>query len=154
MTIVREMLVEDLDQVMEIEKELFSVPWTKEGYFTYLMKSDSLFLVAEEKGEILGYCGVILVLDEGDITNVAVKPSRQRQGIGGLLVNSLILLTRERGIHTLHLEVREGNDRAIRLYERMGFVQDGLRKNYYTAPVENGILMSRTENSGTGGMKC
>lgn len=140
--VVREMLPEDLEQVMQIEEELFSVPWTKEGFFTYLMKSEALFLVAEEKGEILGYCGILMVLDEGDITNVAVKPSRQREGIGKLLLESLFLLTGERGITTIHLEVRESNDRAIRLYQRMGFVQDGLRKNYYTKPLENAILMT------------
>lgn len=145
MIVVREMLTEDLEQVMEIENALFSVPWTKEGFFTYLIKSDALFLVAEEKGEILGYCGVLMVLDEGDITNVAVKASRQGEGIGGLLVNSLILLVRERGVTTLHLEVRESNARAIRLYERAGFVRDGVRKNYYTEPLEHAVLMSREE---------
>ena len=72
--ILREMLVDDLDQVMKIENELFSPPWTKEGFFTYLTRKDAMFLVVEEKGEILAYCGLIMVLDEGDITNVAVRP--------------------------------------------------------------------------------
>ena len=74
--ILREMLVDDLDQVMKIENELFSPPWTKEGFFTYLTRKDAMFLVVEEKGEILAYCGLIMVLDEGDITNVAVRPDR------------------------------------------------------------------------------
>ena len=69
--VLREMLVDDLDQVMKIENELFSQPWTKEGFFTYLTRKDAMFLVVEEKGEILAYCGLIMVLDEGDITNVA-----------------------------------------------------------------------------------
>lgn len=63
--ILREMLVDDLDQVMEIEEELFSVPWTKEGFLTFLMKENAMFLVVEEKGRILGYCGLLTVLDEG-----------------------------------------------------------------------------------------
>ena len=63
--ILREMLVDDLDQVMKIENELFSPPWTKEGFFTYLTRKDAMFLVVEEKGEILAYCGLIMVLDEG-----------------------------------------------------------------------------------------
>ena len=76
--ILREMLVDDLDQVMEIEEELFSVPWTKEGFLTFLMKENGMFLVVEEKGRILGYCGLLTVLDEGDVTNVAVRRDRQR----------------------------------------------------------------------------
>ena len=71
--ILREMLVDDLDQVMEIEEELFSVPWTKEGFLTFLMKENGMFLVVEEKDRILGYCGLLTVLDEGDVTNVAVR---------------------------------------------------------------------------------
>lgn len=141
--ILREMQVEDLDKVMEIETDLFPVPWTKNGFFTFLIREDSLFLVVEEKGEILGYCGILSVLDEGDITNVAVRRDRQREGIGQFLVDSLIRLCAERGVTTIHLEVRAGNDTAIRLYERMGFVRDGLRRGYYTEPVEDALLMTR-----------
>lgn len=141
--IVREMEVQDLDQVMEIEKALFSVPWTKEGFMTYLLKQNAVFLVVEEKGEILGYCGVITVLEEGDITNVAVRSDRQKEGIGNFLISSLIRLTQDIGVTTLHLEVRKSNDAAIRLYQRQGFKEDGIRKNYYTAPDEDACLMSR-----------
>ena len=131
--ILREMLVDDLDQVMEIEEELFSVPWTKEGFLTFLMKENAMFLVVEEKGRILGYCGLLTVLDEGDVTNVAVRRDRQREGIGNFLMESMI-----------RLEVRAGNETAIRLYERQGFVRDGLRKAYYTDPTEDAVLMTRT----------
>lgn len=141
--ILREMLVEDLDQVMEIERELFSPPWTREGFFTYLTHKDAMFLVVEEKGEILAYCGLLMVLDEGDITNVAVRPDRQREGIGHFLMDSLIRLAEEQGVTTIHLEVRVGNDTAIRLYERMGFTRDGIRKQYYTDPAEDALLMTR-----------
>lgn len=141
--ILREMLVEDLDQVMKIERELFSPPWTREGFFTYLTHKDAMFLVVEEKGEILAYCGLLMVLDEGDITNVAVRPDRQREGIGHFLMDSLIRLAEEQGVTTIHLEVRVGNDTAIRLYERMDFTRDGIRKQYYTDPVEDALLMTR-----------
>ena len=142
--ILREMLVDDLDQVMEIEEELFSVPWTKEGFLTFLMKENGMFLVVEEKGRILGYCGLLMVLDEGDVTNVAVCRDRQREGIGNFLMESMIRLAEERGITMIHLEVRAGNEAAIRLYERQGFVRDGLRKGYYTEPTEDAVLMTRT----------
>ena len=142
--ILREMLVDDLDQVMEIEEELFSVPWTKEGFLTFLMKENGMFLVVEEKGRILGYCGLLMVLDEGDVTNVAVCRDRQREGIGNFLMESMIRLAEESGITMIHLEVRAGNETAIRLYERQGFVRDGLRKGYYTEPTEDAVLMTRT----------
>ncbi|MCF0132373.1 MAG: ribosomal protein S18-alanine N-acetyltransferase, partial [Blautia sp.] len=132
-----------LEQVMVIEKDLFSVPWTREGFFTFLMKENAMFLVVEEKEKILGYCGILTVLDEGDITNVAVHRERQREGIGHFLMDGLIRLCSERGINIIHLEVRKGNETAIRLYERMGFVRDGLRKNYYSDPIEDAILMTR-----------
>lgn len=141
--ILREMLVEDLDQVMEIETALFSPPWTKEGFFTYLTRKDAMFLVVEEKEKIIAYCGLLMVLDEGDITNVAVHPDRQREGIGHFLMDSLIRLAQQLGVTTIHLEVRVGNDTAIRLYERMGFTRDGIRKKYYTDPVEDALLMTR-----------
>ena len=141
--ILREMLVDDLEQVMEIEEELFSVPWTKEGFLTFLMKDNAMFLVVEEKGQILGYCGLLTVLDEGDVTNVAVRKERQREGIGHFLMDSLIRLAEQQGVTTIHLEVRVGNETAIRLYERMGFKRDGIRRKYYTDPVEDALLMTR-----------
>lgn len=140
---IREMVVDDLEQVMELEEDLFSVPWTKEGFFTFLMREDTLFLVVEEKGQILGYCGVMTVLDEGEITNVAIRRDRQREGIGQFLMEGLCMLVPERGTRILHLEVRESNLTAIRLYERIGFVKDGIRKHYYSEPVEDAVLMTR-----------
>ena len=141
--ILREMLIDDLEQVMEIERELFHVPWTREGFFTFLTREDAMFLIVEEKEQILGYCGLLMVLDEGDITNVAVRRDRQKEGIGNFLMESLIRLAAERGVTTIHLEVRVGNDRAIRLYERNGFTRDGIRKGYYSDPIEDALLMTR-----------
>ena len=141
----REMLVEDLDQVMEIENDLISPPWTREGFFTFLLKDENMFFVVEEKGRILGYCSMQTVLDEGDILNVAVTRDRQKEGIGYFLVDSMLMLAAARGIHIVHLEVRESNGSARRLYQRLGFKEDGFRKNYYTDPVENAVLMTKTQ---------
>lgn len=141
--IFREMLVEDLDQVMEIEEDLFSVPWTREGFLTYLMKKDTMFFVVEEKEKILGFCSMMTVLDEGDILNVAVRRDRQKEGIGQFLVDSILRMADLQGISLVHLEVREGNQTARRLYERLGFKEDGLRRNYYEDPVENAVLMTK-----------
>lgn len=139
----REMLVEDLDQVVDIEQNLFSVPWTKEGFLTYLMKKDTMFFVVEEKERILGYCSMMTVLDEGDILNVAVRSDRQKEGIGLFLVDSMLRMAEMEGIRLVHLEVRQGNGTARRLYQRLGFKEDGLRRNYYENPVENAVLMTK-----------
>ena len=139
----REMLVEDLDQVMDIEEALFSVPWTREGFLTYLMKKDTMFFVVEEKDQILGYCSMMTGRDEGDILTVAVKKDRQKEGIVQFLVDSVLSIAGMQGIKLVHLEVREGNGIARRLYERLGFKEDGLRKNYYENPVENAVLMTK-----------
>lgn len=140
----REMLVEDLDQVVDIEQNLFSVPWTKEGFLTYLMKKDTMFFVVEEKERILGYCSMMTVLDEGDILNVAVRSDRQKEGIGQFLVDSMLRMAEMEGIRLVHLEVRQGNGTARRLYQRLGFKEDGLRRDYYENPVENAVLMTKT----------
>lgn len=139
----REMLVEDLEQVVDIEQNLFSVPWTKEGFLTYLMKKDTMFFVVEEKERILGYCSMMTVLDEGDILNVAVRSDRQKEGIGQFLVDSMLRMAEMQGIKFVHLEVRQGNETARRLYQRLGFKEDGLRRNYYENPVENAVLMTK-----------
>ena len=140
----REMLVEDLEQVVDIEQNLFSVPWTKEGFLTYLMKKDTMFFVVEEKERILGYCSMMTVLDEGDILNVAVRSDRQKEGIGQFLVDSMLRMSEMQGIRLVHLEVRQGNGTARRLYQRLGFKEDGLRRDYYENPVENAVLMTKT----------
>jgi ribosomal-protein-alanine N-acetyltransferase len=99
-------------------------------------------LVAEEEGKVLGYCGTVMVLNECDITNVAVTSSCQGRGIGRQMMEAMIEQTKERGIDTLHLEVRKSNEPAISLYKSLGFKQTGIRKGYYEAPVEDGIVMS------------
>lgn len=143
--IVREMTWDDLDQVMIIENENFSVPWTEAGFFTYLMRSDALFLVAEEEDEeeIAGYCGIIMAADEGDITNVSVKEELQGQGIGTMMVKELETRVKALGIQKIFLEVRKSNAPAIALYEKQGFKHMGVRKNYYSDPVEDAITMCR-----------
>ena len=137
------MQLDDLEQVMTIEEANFSVPWTETGFFTFLLREDTLFLVAEEGEKILGYCGVVTVQDEGDITNVAVEKNSQNQGIGKKLLEEMFQRTQKAGVCRLFLEVRAGNAAALHLYEKMGFVQMGIRKNYYEQPEEDGVVMMR-----------
>ena len=145
---VREMTIDDLDQVMAIEDELFTPPWTREGFLTFLLHDSTLFLVAEEKGRILGYCGLQMAADEGDILNIGVIPSRQKEGIGGFLIDSVLLLAGQLGVSRIYLEVRKSNSTAIRLYKRKNFEQIGIRREYYTEPVEDAILMAHYKDDG------
>ena len=140
--ILREMLIDDLEQVMEIERELFHVPWTREGFFTFLTREDAMFLVVEEKEQILGYCGLLMVLDEGDITNVAVRPDHRKKGIADAILTDVLSESQKRGARTIYLEVRESNLPAQKLYEKHGFVSCGIRKNFYRKPTEHAIVMS------------
>ena len=143
MQVVREMTVNDLPQVMVIEKENFSKPWTDKGFLTFLLRHDTLFLVAEEEGTIIGFAGVMMVLDEAELTNVAVMKNHQKQGIGRFLIESLMRLLAELEVDILHLEVRVSNDKAISLYRQIGFEDVGMRHNYYEEPNEDAILMRR-----------
>lgn len=143
MITVREMQIDDIDQVCEIENENFSVPWSANGFFTYLIREDALFLAACDGEEVVGYCGLICVPDEGDITNVAVAKRRWGEGIGTELVSAMIEKGVGRGVKNIFLEVRRSNERAIALYEKLGFRTIGERKNYYELPKEDALLMKR-----------
>lgn len=143
MITIREMQMDDLSQVMEIEEANFTAPWSEAGFFTFFIRQDAVFLTAESDGEVVGYCGALTVLDEADILTVAVKTARQGEGIGKQLVETLAEKMVPAGVTTLHLEVRESNHRAIRLYERLGFERTGIRKGYYDSPTEDGITMCR-----------
>ena len=142
MITIQEMQLDDLEQVVEIEQQNFSVPWTENGFFSFLLRSDTLFLVAKEEDRILGYMGIMMVLDEGEITNVSVAQTARRRGVGRLLVQTMLDKMRRVGLNMIHLEVRKSNTPAIRLYEQFAFVQDGERKNYYEEPTEDAVLMS------------
>ena len=139
--IVRKMQPEDLLQVCEIEKDNFSLPWSEKSFLESMERNDTLFLVALNGEEVAGYLGCYCVAGEGEITNVAVKSSHRRQGVGRKLLETLY--EEAKALHTqeFFLEVRESNEAAIGLYSRQGFVKEGVRKNFYEQPVENAVIM-------------
>ncbi|QOV20869.1 ribosomal protein S18-alanine N-acetyltransferase [Blautia liquoris] len=139
---IREMQLDDLEQVLPIEESNFSVPWTANGFFSFLIREDVHLLVAEENGQVLGYCGAILTPPESDITNICVRMDSRRRGIAVELFSKLKNDLLSKNITTIHLEVRESNQAALQLYKKLGFVQDGLRPRYYEVPVEDAVLMS------------
>lgn len=140
---IRPMTKNDCEQVAAIEAASFSVPWSLRAFTDTVEKENFRYFVAEEEGEILGYCGFIFVLDEAEIPNVCVKASARKQGVGKQMMNVLTEEAKKLGIATLFLEVRESNTAAKTLYKSLGFTEDGIRKNFYEQPVENAILMSK-----------
>jgi ribosomal-protein-alanine N-acetyltransferase len=133
-----------LPELEALEKRCFSLPWTEEMLMGQLPDDSHEFLAAEsESGELLGYVGMMTVLDEGYISNVAVAPEQRRQGIADALIAELLERAALRALSFVTLEVREHNEPAIALYAKHGFAPVGLRKNYYEAPVENAILMTK-----------
>ena len=129
-----------LAALAEIEKACFHAPWSENMLREELGKG--IFLVAERDGQAVGYAGCQTVLDEGYITNVAVSPGARRQGVGRALIAALVAQARAQGLAFVTLEVRASNAPAIALYEGAGFVRAGVRKNFYTAPAEDAVLMT------------
>ena len=131
-----------LPQVERLEQRCFSVPWTEAQLRAQLPDDRHVFLVAERGDEVLGYVGLMHVLDEVYISNVAVSPDCRRQGIGAALIAELTRRAGRLELAFLTLEARASNAPAIRLYEKMGFRQVGRRKRYYQRPEEDAVLMT------------
>ena len=129
-----------LPLVAELEKAVFHAPWTEQALALLTGESGVGFVVAQE-GRALAYGGMLCVLDEGQITNIATHPDHRRRGLGRLVVRSLVDHARERGLAEISLEVRETNTAAIALYEELGFVCVGKRPRFYTHPVEAALVM-------------
>lgn len=139
--IIRNMTQEDLSIVCAIERGAFSQPWSEEDFRTSLEDEKNDYLVAEVDGVVVGYCGCWGVADEAAIYNVAVDKKYRRQQIGRLLLQELIEQSAKRGTTAFTLEVRSSNEPAIRLYQSLGFECEGIRKDFYSKPKEDAIIM-------------
>ena len=140
--VIRKMRLEDVPQVACLEKEAFSRPWSAQALKESLVRPEYVFLTAVEQEKVIGYCGAQAVLGEAVITNIAVFQARRGEGAGAKLLDALVEKLKERGVLLIHLEVRAGNHRAIGLYRSRGFREAGLRKNFYSCPKEDGVLMT------------
>ena len=132
-----------LDDVYIIETECFSHPWSKQSLEEELNNETSLFLVAKEENEVIGYIGMSIVIDEGYIFNVAVRENHRNKGVATALINELVTYGKKNNFSFITLEVRESNLPAISLYSKFGFIKAGERKDYYSNPKENAILMTK-----------
>lgn len=141
---VREMTLDDIDTVMEIEKICFTTPWAKESFEREIRDNHlAKYLVIEYKGKIVGYGGMWTIIDEGHITNIAIHKEFRKRKLGSFLVESMIEYAENIGIHRMTLEVRESNIAAQGLYSRLGFEPCGRRPRYYQDNNEDAIIMWR-----------
>ncbi|MFL0267214.1 ribosomal protein S18-alanine N-acetyltransferase [Candidatus Clostridium radicumherbarum] len=132
---------EHVDGVFTISKLSFKTPWSRESMEKELKNEVARYVVAVKDNMVIGYGGVWLILDEGQITNIAVHPEFRGLGISHLLLDALIQVCALEDIIAMTLEVRKSNTTAQNLYKKHGFVEEGVRKNYYLDPIEDGIIM-------------
>lgn len=139
---IRLMTIEDIDAVHFVELQSFNVPWTKESFYNEVVHNMfATYLVAEIDGQIVGYCGLWVIIDEAQITNIAVLPAYRGNKIGEHLLRRARSIAKKRGALKLSLEVRVSNHVAQGLYKKLGFESGGIRKNYYTDNLEDALVM-------------
>ena len=142
---IREMKTEDISGVLEIEQTLPGRQWSSRAFEESLQQSYTFFYVAEEPDHrIAGYCCAERLYEEAEIVNVAVRPELRRKKIGEDLLRHTIACEREAGTQRIVLEVRKSNIAAIRMYEKAGFSQIGIRSNFYEFPTEDAVIMQLT----------
>lgn len=140
---IERMTREAVPLVADLERRIFSTPWSEQGFFDALAMENVIFLTAFDRGCLLGYCGVYIAADEGEITNVAVAEEYRGRGIAGALLRRLIDEGGRLGATRYILEVRASNSEAIHLYEGLGFLPGGVRRNFYLRPTEDALVMIR-----------
>lgn len=133
---------EQIDGIAAIEAECFSDPWSRETIAGQLSGPNHVFLTAVDENAVVGYVGLMYVLDEGYISNVAVTQSYRRRSIADRLITELVDRAKPLGLSFLTLEVRQSNAPAKALYAKHGFLPVGIRKNYYVKPKEDAVLMT------------
>ena len=139
----------DLDGVLEVEGESFSNPWTRDMYVWELQNRSvcHIFIVRTPECRVAGFCACWLVFDEVHINNVAIRPAYRGLGMGTALLRHVLAEGRRLGARRATLEVRASNAGARRLYERLGFYVAGTRRNYYTSPVEDALILWRDDGA-------
>lgn len=138
---IRRMQQEDLPQVMMLEQQIFSRPWSEQSMGSALQQPENIYLVDVMDDEILGYLGIWCMAEDGDLCNMAVAEHVRHRGIAASLLDEGMACCRKQGIQRILLEVRESNVPARTLYQRKGFIAIGVRKQYYAEPREDAIIM-------------
>lgn len=150
---IRELMIGDIPAVAEMEARYSGNPWDETSLFTYFLRDDTILLVADENDtlptddefhpETIGFAGLICMPPESDVLDITVLPEKRNRGVGQRLLSGLLARAARKGVDTVYLEVRVSNAPARHLYRKLGFTETGLRKNYYTDPVEDAVTMAR-----------
>ena len=131
----------DLLSVMELDREAFFDPWNRDTWQGELQNKIAVWIVEELEGQIVGYAGIWVVAGEAQVMRVAVRKELRNQGLGLALTQALIQKAWEAGAEAITLGVRESNVSAQKVYERCGFVSEGVRPNYYEDTHEGAVIM-------------
>lgn len=142
---MRDVIKADLEALLAIEEDLFqSEAWSKDVFESEfaLLGVSRIYKVLENEGEIVGYFGLAIIDGVVDITTIAVTSQHQRQGLGAMMMNEILEISKQHGAHKIMLEVKPENLAAITLYQKFGFAVIGLRRNYY-GPSKDALTMQR-----------
>lgn len=140
---IRELREEDIEALSRIESESFSMPWSAKDFRDLLTREYCMYLTALAEGEVAGCCGMTKLCGEGNIDNVVVAERFRNKGIAGAMLRELIAKGEEAGITAFTLEVRVSNAAAVHVYEKLGFLSEGIRPKFYEKPVEDALIMWR-----------
>lgn len=140
--------VSDIPEIALIEEKYIPNGWSEKAFSDWANNQNTVIFKAMLDGEIIGFANGSWVLDEAELLNIAVAEQARRKGVATLLLEALENYFREKNAEKIFLEVREKNLSAINFYEKHGFVKNGLRKNYYSNPIDNGVLMMKIIKTG------
>ena len=141
--LVRMLEQRDVEPLAKIESDSFSMPWSTKDFADLLTRSYCTYLVAEVDGQVVGSCGMTVICNEGNIDNVVVSEAFRGHGIAQKLMRELLAIGEKNGVEAFTLEVRVSNAPAIHVYEKMGFVSEGIRPRFYERPTEDAMIMWR-----------
>lgn len=140
---VRKLEQRDVEPLAKIESDSFSMPWSAKDFADLLSRSYCNYLVAEVDGQVVGSCGMTVICNEGNIDNVVVAEPFRGHGVAQKLMQELLAQGEAQGVEAFTLEVRVSNAPAIHVYEKMGFVSEGIRPRFYERPTEDAMIMWR-----------
>ncbi|MDO4621197.1 MAG: ribosomal protein S18-alanine N-acetyltransferase [Lachnospiraceae bacterium] len=138
---IRELTIDDIDSIAALEAADSQTPWNRNSLLTYFFRDDTVMLVAESGGELIGFCGLLLLTPEAEVLDITVSHTVRNRGIGFRLLHEAMNKGHARGVNVVYLEVRDSNAPARHLYEKLGFEAYGRRPRYYTNPTEDAIVM-------------
>ncbi len=140
--VIRRMTLADVPQVYALEAATFADPWSEQSFADEMVKNKcARYLVAEAQGRVVAYAGAWIVLEEGHVTNIAVEEGMRGQGVGKAVTAALMQYAANLGVAYMTLEVRKSNLPAQRMYQKLGFVELGVRKRYYENNGEDALLL-------------